>query len=115
MHLLDATKRWRPESLLVFEPEAAVTLFGKDPQDTLAKVGHLVINLCTDWNRMYSQKVIFFKFFVILQYYKNFVHNLKLLYIYSRTYLIGLIKQIMYRWPVMKKRSKSNSSSMQVR
>ena len=68
MHLLDATKCWRPESLLVFEPEAAVTLFGKDPQDTLAKVGHLVINLCTDWNRMYSQKVIiyFFLFFVIL-------------------------------------------------
>ena len=73
MHLLDATKRWRPESLLVFEPEAAVTLFGKDPQDTLAKVGHLVINLCTDWNRMYSQKVIFLNFL----YYYN---TIKILY-----------------------------------
>ena len=73
MHLLDATKRWRPESLLVFEPEAAVTLFGKDPQDTLAKVGHLVINLCTDWNRMYSQKVIFL---IFLKYY----NTIKILY-----------------------------------
>ena len=83
MHLLDATKRWRPESLLVFEPEAAVTLFGKDPQDTLAKVGHLVINLCTDWNRMYSQKVILYFFFIFCDTTTKFVYNSILLYIYG--------------------------------
>ena len=79
MHLLDATKPWRPESVLVLDPEAAYELFGKDPQDTLSKIETLVNKVCLDWNDKYSREVnIFYLTRLFFLNFKNFIsilHN----------------------------------------
>ena len=79
MHLLDATKPWRPESVLVLDPEAAYELFGKDPQDTLSKIETLVNKVCLDWNDKYSREVNIFYltrlFFLNFKNYISILHN----------------------------------------
>ena len=72
MHLLDATKPWRPESVLVLDPEAAYELFGKDPQDTLSKIETLVNKVCLDWNDKYSREVNTFYLTQLFLNFKNF-------------------------------------------
>ena len=74
MHLLDATKPWRPESVLVLDPEAAYELFGKDPQDTLSKIETLVNKVCLDWNDKYSREVnTFYLTRLFFLNFKNFI------------------------------------------
>ena len=84
MHLLDATKPWRPESVLVLDPEAAYELFGKDPQDTLSKIETLVNKVCLDWNDKYSREVnTFYLTQLFFLNFKNFIS----IYLHNYIYL----------------------------
>lgn len=84
MHLLDATKPWRPESVLVLDPEAAYELFGKDPQDTLSKIETLVNKVCLDWNDKYSREVnTFYLTRLFFEFQKFYFH----LYFYLHNYI----------------------------
>jgi len=62
VHLLDASKDWRPESRVLLEPHAAFMLFGKSWRSTLTKLCEYTEELCANWNEQFQNKVsIIFK------------------------------------------------------
>ena len=107
MHLLDATKPWRPESVLVLDPEAAYELFGKDPQDTLSKIETLVNKVCLDWNDKYSREVNIFYLTQLFFEFKKFYFNLTQLCLFRMLRWIEFTSPTTFQWLATKKQPKS--------
>ena len=109
MHLLDATKPWRPESVLVLDPEAAYELFGKDPQDTLSKIETLVNKVCLDWNDKYSREVNTFYLtqLFFFEFQKFYFHLLTQLYLFRMLRWIEFTSPTTFQWLATKKQPKS--------